>query len=506
MGFRALDKLGSKVVNSDNIAIGSYAGYLIPTTQSMFNSNDNLLIGLNSGMGLGSQNAGQSSNNVFLGNYSGQYINPNASGSVLVGSGSGRFSGGSFNGRSSFGSNVAVGVNTLSYASDATFNVAIGSRNMQSSKSGHRNVSIGSNASLSYRGDDNVLIGEGMTDDTTSMGNRNVIIGASSGRKYIGDLSVIIGYQAGRDAYLTNPSSPLGLVAVGPYAGAKTLIGANTFLGNQSGSENTSGTDNTFVGQISGGNNTRGSYNSYYGMFSGLYNRSGNNNDYFGTRAGMNQSSGNSNAIFGNFSGDLDSTGTFNGNSIFGVHAGRNVRNGMNVIMGHNAAAFAQIGTGNIILGANAGPAGTTAQSTQNYRLYIDVEQSNTPLIYGEFDNNKVVINGDLSVSGKISGVSTKKIRYGSNLNANLLLEDDVEVFYCANGLWNPSINLPVPSTSNQMLYNRIGTNLLITCKSTISVTIKKDNTDLATDLTLNANEYALFIYDATMWRKVAGK
>jgi hypothetical protein len=506
IGYKALDKMDASVINADNMAIGSHAGANLIPTQSIYNSSNNLLVGIHAGGGIGSQSAGQASDNVMIGNYAGQYMNQNAAGNVIVGIGSSRFAAGTYNGRSNFGSNVAVGINSLSGAADATYNISIGTRNMLISKGVNRNVSIGANASLRYNGDDNVLIGDGTTDDSLSKGNRNVIIGSAAAKRFIGDESILIGFHAGDGAYLTNPASPHGLVAIGSYAGSKTLIGANTFVGNQAGIVNTTGSDNTFIGQITGGKNTTGSYNSFLGMFAGLQNRTGTNNDYFGTRAGSNQTTGSSNAIFGNFSGDIDSSGNFNGNSIFGVHAGRNVKNGFNVIMGHNAAGLAVLGSRNIIIGANAGPSGSATQTIQNDRLMVDVEQTNTPLIYGEFDNNKLVVNGDLTVTGKVSGLSTKKIRYGSNVNSNLILEDDVEVYFSDEGQWNPSINLPVPSATNQNLLNRTGSTLLVTCKSSLSVTIKKTNTDLINDLQLNTNEYALFMYDATMWRKIAGK
>jgi len=70
-----------------------------------------------------------------------------------------------------------------------------------------------------------------------------------------------------------------------------------------------------------------------------------------------------------------------------------------NSFFGHNAGDNITSGSGNVIIGANAGP--TSANNSTNLRLYIDSDLDNfngndTPLIYGEFDNDLVAINGTL--------------------------------------------------------------------------------------------------------------
>ena len=61
-------------------------------------------------------------------------------------------------------------------------------------------------------------------------------------------------------------------------------------------------------------------------------------------------------------------------------------------------------GSGNVILGYKA--AGDSIFLNTSNKLIIANDKTKTPLIYGEFDNKKVTINGDLTVTGKLNGAS----------------------------------------------------------------------------------------------------
>jgi len=67
-----------------------------------------------------------------------------------------------------------------------------------------------------------------------------------------------------------------------------------------------------------------------------------------------------------------------------------------NVVIGHGAGANIKGGDGNIFIGNEAGP--TTYFQQKSNQLYIDNESDDEPLIYGDFHNNEVRINGDLSI------------------------------------------------------------------------------------------------------------
>ncbi len=123
---------------------------------------------------------------------------------------------------------------------------------------------------------------------------------------------------------------------------------ASVFIGRDAGFSNTTGFENTFLGNVSGYYNTSGSSNTYVGSWVGSSNATGNNNTFFGAYAGSNNATGNANVFLGYFAG---------GNE----------------------------------LGSN--------------RLYVANSNTTTPLIYGEFDNKKVVLNGNLEVVGQNAGL-----------------------------------------------------------------------------------------------------
>jgi len=64
------------------------------------------------------------------------------------------------------------------------------------------------------------------------------------------------------------------------------------------------------------------------------------------------------------------------------------------------AGVFNTTGSGNVFLGYTAG-----YNETGSNKLYIDNSNTATPLIYGEFDNNILTINGNLEVIGPYEGL-----------------------------------------------------------------------------------------------------
>jgi hypothetical protein len=99
----------------------------------------------------------------------------------------------------------------------------------------------------------------------------------------------------------------------------------------------------------------------------------------------------NSNGVVGN------QTSAFNNNVAIGTKAGYLVSNG----------------SGNVILGSNAG--NNTSFSNISNKLIISNSNTETPLIYGEFDNKKVTINGDLTVTGKLNEASRSNTTFTDN-------------------------------------------------------------------------------------------
>ena len=82
------------------------------------------------------------------------------------------------------------------------------------------------------------------------------------------------------------------------------------------------------------------------------------------------------------------------GSSIFlGFGAGNNNIANSNTAIGQGAGYQNQTGSGNIFLGFLAG-----YNETGSNKLYIENSLSDTPLIYGEFENNILTINGNLGI------------------------------------------------------------------------------------------------------------
>ena len=74
--------------------------------------------------------------------------------------------------------------------------------------------------------------------------------------------------------------------------------------------------------------------------------------------------------------------------------------------MGHSAGYSNTEGGNNVFVGYKAG-----YNETGAHRLYIHNSDSSTPLIYGEFDNHLVKINGSLNIAdvSSPSDISLKK-------------------------------------------------------------------------------------------------
>ncbi len=202
-------------------------------------------------------------------------------------------------------------------------------------------------------------------------GNWNTFYGTGAGYLTLGDddFDTFIGAQAG---YSNTAGS--SNTFVGRSAGyANTYGNQNTFLGDSAGYSNTND-GNTFVGYFAGLANSEGYQNTFIGRTAGYANSTGDGNTFLGAYAGYFNTTGYLNTILGYFTGYYNTTG--NWNTFLGVYAGYN-----------------NTGSGNVFLGFHAG-----SNEKGSNKLYIDNSNTSTPLIYGEFDNNKVVINGILSI------------------------------------------------------------------------------------------------------------
>ncbi len=157
----------------------------------------------------------------------------------------------------------------------------------------------------------------------------------------------------------------------------------NVFMGYQSGFSTTGnaaggGDFNVFIGAGSGYSNIGaifkgGSHNVFIGTESGYANLESAHNTFLGYRSGYSHESGNDNVFMGYQSGFSHASGA--GNVYLGSGSGRNCTNGdYNVFIGKNA--------------------GYSASGSNLLIIESDISTTNVPLIYGDFTNDRLVING----------------------------------------------------------------------------------------------------------------
>ena len=223
--------------------------------------------------------------------------------------------------------------------------VVIGESAMINDVAGCFNVAIGRDAlSGSSATECTVAIGFGALSTDTST-NNNIGIGHQALSASSGDRSIAIGTQA---AGLMNEGDCN--IGIG-YHALRTVTngGSNIALGNCSLEQVRSGANNIGIGHHAGLNSTGTCENVLIGNCAGVELLTGQNNVFLGTEAGE----------------------CINGASL-----------------------------GNVVIGHCAGP---DSLGLKNNTLYINNDQSDSPLIYGEFGNGATLnINGTLTASGII--------------------------------------------------------------------------------------------------------
>jgi len=172
-------------------------------------------------------------------------------------------------------------------------------------------------------------------------------------------------------------------IEVGRFSKNANNNNAGLFIGNNNNTflnvnpPNNTGNQNTFIGEGAGSNNISGTRNTLLGRQSGFFLNDGHYNVFLGTEAGKNNSSGLDNVFIGDGAGFSNTDGS------------------RNVAIGSGTGTNNLSGSRNVFIGDFA-----VANETSSDRLYIESSSSSSPLIYGEFDNNLVRINGDLEVTG----------------------------------------------------------------------------------------------------------
>lgn len=150
---------------------------------------------------------------------------------------------------------------------------------------------------------------------------------------------------------------------------ALSLSGSSVFVGDTG----LNGSTNTFIGDDAGLNNTVGSGNVLIGSDAGR-SLNDSNNTMIGTESGESTTSGDDNVFIGETAGQSNISGS--NNTYIGTEAGRN-----------------STGRDNVFIGFRAGQ-----NETGDDKLYISNSNTSIPLIYGDFDDDIVIIRNTLGV------------------------------------------------------------------------------------------------------------
>ncbi len=236
-------------------------------------------------------------------------------------------------------------------------------------------------AELNTSGQNNVFVGT-QSGYSNTTGHGNIFVGNQSGySNTTGEMNTFFGYQAG---YKNNNSYNF---FAGYQAGFNNTGNYNSFIGYRSGYTNTGGSSNVFIGEQSGFSNTTGNYNIIIGESAGKSHNNGYSNVLIGPECGYSMADGRDNTFLGGWTGYYN-TGSYN--VMIGSQSGTNNITGSNNTFLGNSAGRNNTGVRNVFIGYNAGYSDTGSD-----KLYIANSGTATPLVWGDFSLNRLVVNGN---------------------------------------------------------------------------------------------------------------
>lgn len=212
----------------------------------------------------------------------------------------------------------------------------------------------------------------------------------------------------------------------GYKAGNKITSGGNNVLiGNEAGININSGHENICIGNYAGHNITWQTRNVCIGDSAGRDNTSGQYNVYLGSFAGRRVTTGTYNVVLGGSAASDSDFGS--SNVVIGYAAGRLMESSNNVFIG-NGAGYNNTGSvgGNVFIGYYAGE----EYNTQDNTLAIaGSTRSWAPLIYGEFDNKLVKINGNLGIGTSEFGNGTNTLSLYTGVVPSASITNGVQLY-----------------------------------------------------------------------------
>ncbi|WP_353776871.1 tail fiber domain-containing protein [Winogradskyella sp. 3972H.M.0a.05] len=211
----------------------------------------------------------------------------------------------------------------------------------------------------------------------------------------------------------TNWISIVGAREINDLLDGKTDSGnSSVFLGTEAGfSDNNALNRNVGIGYQVLRSSSSGNNNSAVGYQSLTSNLVGNFNTAFGSQALRSNTNGVLNSAFGSQALSNNTTGI--NNLALGANSLLNNSSGdQNTAVGYRAGFSNILGNANVFLGYRAGE-----NETGSHKLYIDNTNANAnnALLYGEFDNNILRVNGELQLGSTVANRYSMPIADGTN-------------------------------------------------------------------------------------------
>jgi len=235
--------------------------------------------------------------------------------------------------------------------------------------------------SYDHTTDHNLLVGYLAGQDLTAgQGTYNTLLGELAGADITtGDYNIVIGYNAGR--LLTTNNDNI-LIGSGIASVAASQAHSNVIIGRMAAIELTNAYENIIIGKEAARDLKSAGLNVIIGWQASLEHETGNENTIVGNQAAY----------------GVAGSSNYSQNTIIGANAGYFAQTAAvrNVIVGYKAAEDLSTGTDNVVLGNMAGEGWL---DTESEKLVIDVTDTTTPLIYGDFSADNITINGDFNVT-----------------------------------------------------------------------------------------------------------
>lgn len=422
--------------NSQAGSNNTFLGYQSGRGNALYtNSFNNTVIGYQAGV----KTTTGTNSNTFIGYQSGN----NSTGGA-------NFFGGALAGYSNTtGDNsVALGISALYSNTTGVQNTAVGSNAGYSSATGSGNVFLGYQAGYNETGSSKLYIdnsntatpliyGDFSTNAVTINGDLAVadaeeyFIGSTqvlskgngslTGNLFVGDGGGSTTHGAGNEGWY-NTSVGLNALQAVTTGYSNTAVGLNALAGDTAGYNNiglglntlianTTGANNIAIGAGPLASNVSGSANIAIGTMALDVSTTDNNlavganalgddttgtaNIALGNSAGLFNVTGSNNTLLGYESGRGVSTNSYSDNTFIGYQTGYSTTTGGNNFFGGYQAGYSNAsGAGNIFLGYQAG-----YSETGSNKLYVDNSNTASPLLYGDFSTDTLVVNGTVGIN-----------------------------------------------------------------------------------------------------------